>query len=197
MPHFRSDPDPFALTIPFTNLFIASLDLNYPPLSLATLHLLATYITPSPTFDSVPPEFPHLTPSSVIPTATGLVSIVDSILHIPLSSVVLKLSMSPSDHFGILVVSPRSGIPENQNQVLGTHNPLEDHLTAPRSSKGKKLKCVKASGKNLELYFGVGVQMGEVVDTTNKVLVGRVRGRAYSVARLRLCVMEIWGHILT
>lgn len=39
--------------------------------------------------------------------------------------------------------------------------------------------------------------MGEVADTTNKVLVGRVWGRAYSIAKLRLWVMEIWGHILT
>lgn len=38
--------------------------------------------------------------------------------------------------------------------------------------------------------------MGDVVDTANKVLVGRVRGRTYSAAQLRLSVMEIWGNIL-
>lgn len=38
--------------------------------------------------------------------------------------------------------------------------------------------------------------MGEVVDTMNRVLVGRVRGRTYYVACLHLWVMEIWGNFL-
>jgi len=37
--------------------------------------------------------------------------------------------------------------------------------------------------------------MAEVVDTTSKVLVGRVRGRSYSAAHLCLWVMELWGNI--
>lgn len=38
--------------------------------------------------------------------------------------------------------------------------------------------------------------MGEVVDMGNKVIVGRVRGKTYSAARLRLWTMEIWGNLL-
>lgn len=37
--------------------------------------------------------------------------------------------------------------------------------------------------------------MGEVVDMASKVLVGRGRGRDYSVAHLRLSVKQIWGNI--
>ncbi len=62
---------------------------------------------------------------------------------------------------------------------------MQDHLTTPRTRK-RKLKCVNATSKGLLLKFGEGVTMGEVVDTTNRVLVGRVRGHAYSVERLRL-----------
>ena len=38
--------------------------------------------------------------------------------------------------------------------------------------------------------------MGEVMDTFDQVLVGRVQGRAYSATHLKQWVLEIWGHIL-
>lgn len=64
----------------------------------------------------------------------------------------------------------------------------------PRLGK-RKIKCVKATSKDLTLKFGEGLTMGEVVDTAGKVLVDTVRGRAYSTERLRLWVKEIWGNI--
>jgi len=66
----------------------------------------------------------------------------------------------------------------------------------PHSDKDKKLKCVKASHKDPSLCFGDGVEKWDIVDITNKVLVGRVRGIVYIVACLHLWVMEIWGNIL-
>lgn len=38
--------------------------------------------------------------------------------------------------------------------------------------------------------------MGKVVDTANRVLVWHVRGRTYSVERLLLWTLEIWGTLL-
>lgn len=58
-----------------------------------------------------------------------------------------------------------------------------------------KIKCVKSIRKELTLKFGEGINMGEVVDTTGRVLVCRVQGSTYSTERLKLSVKEIWGNI--
>lgn len=52
------------------------------------------------------------------------------------------------------------------------------------------------SSKYLTITFGKDIPMGEVVDRSNRVLVGHVRGRAYSATRLTNWVQEIWGGIL-
>lgn len=52
---------------------------------------------------------------------------------------------------------------------------------------------MKASTKDFTLKFGEGLNMGEVVNTAGKVLVGRVKGRAYIVEHLNRWVKEIWG----
>lgn len=54
---------------------------------------------------------------------------------------------------------------------------------------------MKATIKELTLKFVEGVNMGEVMDMTGRVLVGRVHGRAYFIDRLRVWVKEIWGNI--
>lgn len=52
---------------------------------------------------------------------------------------------------------------------------------------------MKASAKDFTLKFGEGLNMGEVVNTVGKVLVGRVKGRAYTAEHLNRWVKEIWG----
>lgn len=49
----------------------------------------------------------------------------------------------------------------------------------------------------LTLRFGEYIKMGDVIDTVDRVLVGRVRGQTYSMARLKQWTTKIWGHILT
>jgi len=67
----------------------------------------------------------------------------------------------------------------------GNHNRFLDHLIATQTSKGRESKCVKAFKKDINLRFREGITMGKMVDTKNRVLVGRVRGRTYSAKWLR------------
>jgi len=62
---------------------------------------------------------------------------------------------------------------------------------------GKKVKCVKARNQSIALRLGDDIQWGEAMDAANMVLVGRVRGRNYSTAKLRQWTAKIWGHYLT
>lgn len=55
---------------------------------------------------------------------------------------------------------------------------LLDHHTAPIIGK-RKSKCMRTSLEDVTLMFSDGLTMGEVINTTGKVLVGRVRDRAY------------------
>lgn len=73
---------------------------------------------------------------------------------------------------------------------------LKDFPIGKRSEKLKKGRCLRAIDSNINLTLGEDSQMADVVDTTRKFLVGRVRGRTYSVERLKRWTDEIWGSLL-
>jgi len=50
--------------------------------------------------------------------------------------------------------------------------------------------------RDINITLGDDIPMGDVADTTKKVLIGRVRGRNYSVECLCLWTSEIWGSLL-
>lgn len=52
---------------------------------------------------------------------------------------------------------------------------------------------MKAGIKKISLKFLDSIQMGEVIDTFDHVLVGHVRGRAYSTVQLKQWVLEFGG----
>lgn len=60
----------------------------------------------------------------------------------------------------------------------------------------KKYKGIKVGSKKISLTFGDDLQMGDVLDTADRVLVGWVRGRSYTVAHLGQCILEICGQVL-
>lgn len=68
--------------------------------------------------------------------------------------------------------------------------------TGRRTDKPKKGRCLRAVDTDINLTFGEDVPMADVMDMARKVLVGRVRGRNYTVERLRQWTMEIWGSLL-
>lgn len=97
----------------------------------------------------------------------------------------------PLGCFDSLVTNSKSTTPLKDARS----DPLTEHPLAPRIGK-RKVKCVKKSAKDLTITFGEDIPMGEVVDKANIVLVGHVRGRAYSATRLSNWVHEIWDGIL-
>jgi len=70
---------------------------------------------------------------------------------------------------------------------------MENH---PQKSRGKKPKCTKVREHGRLLVFGKGINMAQTTDTESTLVVGRVRGRNYSTARLKRRIVETWGHIL-
>ena len=77
----------------------------------------------------------------------------------------------------------------------GVQNPFVDHPSAPRTKK-RKTKCIKATAKDITIRFGETSAIGEAAVMARTVLVGHVRGRAYSANRLSKWVKEIWGALL-
>lgn len=64
-------------------------------------------------------------------------------------------------------------------------NPLQDHPSALQTRK-RKVKCVKALTKDFTISFGEDISMGEVTNKANSIMVGHVRGRAYTTEKLTL-----------
>lgn len=63
-------------------------------------------------------------------------------------------------------------------------------------SLGKKQRCVKPRAQEVFIDWEEDFQWQDTMDMQAKVLVGRVKGRNYIVARLKQWVVEIWGHHL-
>lgn len=74
----------------------------------------------------------------------------------------------------------------------------EGHIrdrTTHRTGK-KKHKCIKSHEKKRDLVFDEGIGMDKLEQTLQTVLAGRVRGRNYTNARLKIWPKKIWGNIL-
>lgn len=114
---------------------------------------------------------PHYPPSSNLPSRVPppLVS------NPPTSGFFEGTTLPPPNLGGEPQSSTRFGTPSNH-----TANPPSGKSTRP----AKKYKGVKARSKRISLTFGENLQMGDVLDTTDRVLVGWVRGRSYMTARL-------------
>lgn len=69
------------------------------------------------------------------------------------------------------------------------------HPPPPQGTK-KKYKCFKCKADDIFLRLEEDIQWGEVMDFADRVLVGRIRGRNYSAARLKVWAAEVWGHHL-
>lgn len=172
----------------FGSVSIDSPTLNCPPLSPSTLHILSAITPPSPSFDLNPP-INHLHPSSLtlfsappedLPASDGQ--------NLPISA------NSPLGCSETLAVKVKSAAHLPQEGSI-TPNPLSNHPSKPRTGK-QKTKCVKGTSKDITICFGESTTIGEVAYMASTVLVGHVRGRAYSADRLTLWVREIWGSML-
>jgi len=73
---------------------------------------------------------------------------------------------------------------------------LEDYPTTRRLDKVNNGRCLKVVDRDINLSLGEDLSMGEVADIAKKVLVGGVRGQNYTVERLHLSTLEIWGTLL-
>lgn len=57
----------------------------------------------------------------------------------------------------------------------------------------KKHKCFKYRTKDTIIQLREDIQWGDSIDIAHRVLVGRIHGRSYTVARLELWTLEVWG----
>lgn len=89
---------------------------------------------------------------------------------------------------------PLLGIPTPEiNPTQCTHqNSIPDEGTW----KVKKPRVLKPKALEVFLSLGKDFQWSEVMDTTERVLVGRVRDHFYSTTRLKQWATEVWGHHL-
>lgn len=181
--------------------------LDCPPLSPATLHLLGSYFQSSPSFDSSllhpsRPAFPqHPPPPPPSNSPTPSVSLKP--LNLPTSSHV------PHSLPGTSCFRPRSLIRSGCfntpfHPVLSAGSAqhsssdpcrklLKDLPFRKRSANLKRGRCMRAIDSDFNITFGEEAPLLDVMDTGRRVLVGRVRGRTYSVESLKLWVEEIWG----
>lgn len=158
---------------------VVSLGLESPPLSLGTLHILSTFTPHSISFD------PHLPLSSVFATPPVNAPVIGP-NNPPVSG------LRPSGCFETTAVKIK---PVKNISPEGAPNPFVDHPLPPRTKK-RKTKCIKATAKDITIRFGDTSAIGEAAVMVRTVLVGHVRGRAYSANRLTQWVKEIWGALL-
>lgn len=135
----RSDLDPSSSSLSFVTLSIDSPSLDCPPLSPATLHLLASCTPPSPLFDLLPLDAtPHQVPYD-FPSSVGFDIAVRSShpSSNPFNPFVTKLisTSSPSGCFDTLVVNSQNKSSMRQQEHQSSQDPLQDHLTTPRTGK--------------------------------------------------------------
>lgn len=149
-----------------------------PPLSPGALHFLSSHTPPSPSFDPLSSTF-FSEPSSYLPVTAA---------SIPSSS-----RAHPSGSFETPAVKVRASKP---SPLEGIPNPLVDHPSAPRTCK-RKSKCVKATSREITIRLDEASTLDNIMDMANTVLVGHVRGRAYSAKQLSLWVKEVWGGVLS
>jgi len=162
---------------PFSGPPCDSPALDAPPLSPGTLQFLSSHTPPSLSFDPLSSSFfldPSVNPPAPAPS------------HTPCAG------SRPSGCFETpaVKVKPVKPIPQE-----GVPNPLFEHLSAPRTCK-KKSKCIKATTRDTTIRFGEASILGDFAIMASTVLVGHVRGRAYSAKRLSQWVKEIWGGML-
>lgn len=153
--------------------------LEAPPLSPGTKQLLASLSPQILSFDQ-----PPLLPSDLPTTAVDFP--VTGPQTLPTSGI------RPSGCFSTPTVNvkPSKPIPPE-----GVTNPFIDHPSARRTKK-RKTRCIKATTKDITISFGDPSTFGEAVSMARTVLVGHVRGRAYTASRLTQWVKEIWGALL-
>jgi len=173
----RSHPPPSRLPEGSSPLKPPGLDL--PPLSPGTLCFLSTVIPPSPSFDAHPPNTSFLAATSSRPPQSS-------------GAGPSALLYSPSGCFETPAVRVSSS---KATPLECSPDPLADHPSAPSSGK-KRTNYVKATSRDISIQFGETSAIGEAAKMANTILVGHVRGRAYSATRLTLWVKEIWGGVL-
>jgi len=65
-----------------------------------------------------------------------------------------------------------------------------------RYGQGKKYRCFKSREQDIFLRLEEDIQWGDIMEFADRVLVGRIRGRNYSAARLKTWATEVWGQHL-
>lgn len=167
--------------------------LTTPPHSPATVGFVARCINPNPSSSPHPASLPWSSaanPPSALPLsappAAGASS--SSFIDIPPLS-------SPSSSTGFSSSPPVSSShpPPGIGSDL-TSNPFAH--PPPRSGPKKKYRCFKFREEDIFLRLEEDIQWGEIMDFADWVLVGRIRGRNYSAARLKALASEVWGHHL-
>lgn len=165
--------------------------LSTPPHSPATIGFVAGCINPNPG-----PDHPAAEPVSRPPPNPNR--------HTSHSD--------PSGCFGpssgsFTSVPPLSGPPPDAGFGLAAHQFSEPfHVSAPPagqtrnppplSGPKKKSKCFKSKEDEYFLRLEEDIQWGEVMEFADCVLVGRIRGRNYTAARLKTWAAEVWGQHL-
>lgn len=95
-------------------------------------------------------------------------------------------SVFPSKHH-LENAIPESNPPQGDPQTI-----LPDEIYR----KGKEPRVLKLKAIEVFLHFDEEIQWSEVMDTVDHVLVGRIRGQSYNVARLKQWVTKVWEYHL-
>lgn len=164
--------------------------LSTPPHSPATLGFISGCLNPNPDFPPVSgsiPFPPHNPPPHI------LIAGLSGPLHPSSGSFtpVPLLSGHPS-------VSGSSGpFPSQPSRpTLDSISPGRPRNFPPVRNPKRRNKCFKSKGDDVILRLEANIRLGEAMDFADRVLVGRIRGRNYTAARLKTWATEVWGHHL-
>lgn len=156
--------------------------LSTPPASPSSQGFVSAYLNPNPgldlpSSDSISRAIPPVTGVSVAPHF-------QSTLAPPSGSFSAVPPLAGTTHHSIDGLPPSSS---NPHPSLESSDPPPSKASHPHPPQGtkKKYKCFKSKADNIFLRLKEDIQWEEAMDFADTVLVGRIRGRNYSAARLK------------
>jgi len=130
-------------------------------------------------------------------------------IKIPLFSTPLSVSRAPLDSPRAVlhpylrsrdsvtgISGPSSTRPFPEPLIANPHIPYHPASNHPNRGPKRKNKCFKTEVDDVFLRLEEDIRLGEAMDFADRVLVGRIRGRSYTAARLKTWATAVWGHHL-
>jgi len=174
----------------FTPPLAAGLDSLRPPVGLFPRHSIVP-----PNTGPIPIDPPIFEAPSLSPDALHFPPTRSPPAAIPQTSATTNTSSAGPCSSGGFKTSTDNVNPSKPSPLDGVTNPLVDNPTTPRTSK-KKSKCIKVTSKDISIRLGEASAISDLAIMASTVLVGHIRGRAYSEKKLSHWVKEIWGDLL-